>query len=891
MKRHLYRTLLVYGVLLLGLIYVYPTIGWMTLTDEQRTARIAAWDKEDSALVKRGYWATVWHKTQRWAQFDRDWVMNLGLDLQGGIQMVVGLDYDALDPKVKADLIERGMNEENIREEMQRQVLQRIERRIRGFGAREPIIQTMGTEQIQVQLPGERDIDRARELIFKTAFLTFQIVAGEEQMVEVFGNIDKHFNNDFVPRLERSVLREEQGLLAVKEGQFEYVSDLVKKAAAVPGLIPENRVIAFGKDPKKHFIYLLDKEPLMTGDGLSMANARPDEDTGGSRWMITFGLKPSAASDFGERTAANIDRSMAIVVDDVVESAPGIRDRITTNGQITGNFSQEEAVDLAIALNSGSLPVPIREDQTGFVGPRLGADAIRMGVFSSLISLLIVCAAMIVYYRMAGVVANIALVMNALLLLACMAYFQATLTLPGIAGVILTIGMAVDANVLIYERMREELRNGKSLLACIDGGYAHAMSAIVDSNVTTLIAGVVLMQFGSGPIQGFAITLSIGILSSMFTSLIVTRAVFDFMTAKKWFTKINFMQAIKPDTKIPFMDWRKPFMIASIVTIVFSIGLYLARGDRMYGVDFTTGTNMILSLNSDNPIEVGAVRNTLSKAGFVEPTVTDYEQVGVESRNRFMVHLGEVSEGAAVGTQTEENSVATRVKSTLTELAGTADKVDIEKVDMVGPTVGRQLKLDAFKAIAWSFFFLIIYLWFRFELKFSVAAMVTLFHDVAIVLGLFAITGRQVSLGVIAGLLTVIGYSLNDTIIVFDRVREDLKLHRGRGTSILDLMNRSVNLTLSRTILTSMCTLFVVFVLLIWGGETINDFAFALTCGIVAGTYSSIFIACPIVHYWQLAAGRWDKRKTTGTDDNTPSRYRRKSPKPGTNVEDEASAT
>lgn len=264
MKRHLYRTLLVYGVLLLGLIYVYPTIGWMTLSEKQREDRIATWNEEDSKLVKRGYWATVWHKTQRWAQYDRDWVINLGLDLQGGIQMVVGIDYNALDPKVKADLIERGMDEENIREEMQRQVLQRIERRIRGFGAREPIIQTMGTEQIQDQLPGERDIDRVRKLIFSTAFLTFQIVAGEEQMVEVFGNIDKHFNNDFVPRLERSALREEQGLLAVKDGQLEYVRDLVKEAEAVPGLIPENRVIAFSKDPKpwerqKHFIYLLER--------------------------------------------------------------------------------------------------------------------------------------------------------------------------------------------------------------------------------------------------------------------------------------------------------------------------------------------------------------------------------------------------------------------------------------------------------------------------------------------------------------------------------------------------------------------------------------------------------------------------------------------------------
>ncbi|MBX7257006.1 MAG: protein translocase subunit SecD [Candidatus Hydrogenedentes bacterium] len=909
MKRHLYRTLLVYGVLLLGLVYVYPTMGWMTLSDAQRAERLERWKKEDQKVERLGYWATVAKKASRWAEFDRDWVINLGLDLQGGVQMVVGVDYNALDPKVKDRLInEQKMTEAAIKKEMQQQVLQRIERRLRGFGASEPIVQTMGDDQIQVQVPGEKDIERIRNLIFIRSFLTFHIVAGEDEMVKIISDIDKHFKNDFVPRLERSALREEQGLLAVKDGMFERVQEIVKEAATVPGLIPDDKMIAFSKDPlpgepQKHFIYVLNKEPLMTGDNLTQAGARPDENTGGSKWMILFNLNAAAGREFGERTQANIDKPMAIVVDNVVLSAPTIRDRITTSGQITGNFSQDEAVGLAINLNAGSLPVPVREDQAGLVGPSLGADSINKGVESSIVGLIIVCIFMIVYYRVAGLVANIALFMNALLLLGCMAYIQATLTLPGIAGVILTLGMAVDANVLIYERMREEIRNGKSLLACIEGGYAHAMNAIVDSNVTTLIAGVVLIQFGSGPVKGFAITLCIGIASSMFTALVVTRAVFDFLASKKWLTKVYFMHLIPSDTNVPFMKWRRPLMIASVVAIVGGLGLFFARGDKMYGVEFTTGTNVIASLKADSPISAENVRAELTGSGFVEPTVTAYEQIGNEKANRFMIHLGEVAKGATVGAEqtgqaeqtdqskteqsaTPDNSIASRVQESLGKLAGAADKVEIEKIDMVGPTVGRQLKVDAFKAIAWASIFLLIYLWFRFELRFSVAALVATAHDVAFTLGLFALTGRQVSLGVVAAILTIIGYSMNDTVIVFDRIREDLKLYRGRGMTLLEIMNKSVNQTLSRTLITSTLTLFVVIVLLFRGGATINDFAFALALGIIIGTYSSIFIASPTVYYWERLVARFEARKGTDNDDNTPSRRRRKSTKPA--VEDGA---
>lgn len=884
MKRHIYRTILIYGILALAIVYVYPTIGWMTLTETERQERLERWKREDAQVGERGYWEENWARFKRWLEFDRDLVINLGLDLQGGVQMVIGIDYDSVDPQIRQQWIDQGGTDQSLLEEMQQQVRQRIERRANEFGAKEPIIQTMGDRQIQVQLPGERDVTRAKNLILSTAYLSFHIVAGADETAKVLRDIDAHFKGDLLPRLDRPAIGEAAGLVVVKDGQIDYVRDIIKKAEDVEGLIPENRIIRFSRAPKpnenrRYALYLLHKEAIMTGDGLTMAAARPDTRMGGNRWEILFGLNASSGSVFGERTEQNIGNQMAIVVDGVVESAPVIQDRITTNGTITGNFNSQEAQDLAIALNSGSLPVPVREEQSGVTGPRLGADSIRSGTMSSMIGLILVMIFMVAVYLVAGLIANVALIMNALLILAVMAYLGATLTLPGIAGLILTIGMAVDANVLIYERIREELRNGKSLVAAIDGGYTRAFSAIMDSNVTTLIAAAVLLQFGSGPIEGFAVTLTIGVLTSVFTALVVTRALFDFLTSKKWLTKLTMVQLLRPDMGIDFLGKRRIAFILSAVLIVIGMSTFAIRGNENFGVDFTTGTNLILALETPGSVDVGNVRSALTQAGFVEPTVTDYAQVGEQVANRFMVHLGETATTVAQGGEAISGSVGVRVQNALAPLVGgDAAKVVIEKEDMVGPTVGRQLKWDAIEAAAYSIIFIIAYLWFRFELKFSVAAVIALLHDVTITLGLFALTGRQISLGVVAAVLTIIGYSLNDTIVVFDRLREDLKLYRGRGLSLLEIMNKCVNETLSRTLLTGVTTLVVVFILLIFGGQVINDFAFVLFVGVIVGTFSSVYIASPIVYYWQrLAIHRG--RAIQLEEEGAASRHRRKAPK------------
>ncbi|HRI88974.1 MAG TPA: protein translocase subunit SecF, partial [Candidatus Hydrogenedentes bacterium] len=574
----------------------------------------------------------------------------------------------------------------------------------------------------------------------------------------------------------------------------------------------------------------------------------------------------------------NIDQNMAIVVDGVVEAAPVIRDRIGANGSITGRFSQDEARDLAIALNSGSLPVKVKEEQTGIVGARLGEDSIRKGVLSCIIGIVVIFIGMTIYYRALGFIACIALLFNGLLILASMAYMGATLTLPGIAGLILTLGMAVDANVLIYERMREEKRLGKTITALVSGGYTHAFPAIFDGHVTTLISGIVLLQYGSGPIQGFAVTLTIGVAASLFTSLTVTHAIVDFLVAKKWLKKVSMMQIIPSGTKIPFLAQRTWLSPLTFAIMIIGLAFFAYRGNDNFGVEFTTGTNIVLNVETDEKVDISAVRPLINQGGFEDPTVTEYEQSEVTGKNRFMVHVGNSGTEEAAGEESESDT-SNRMQQALASLVGNdASKIVIEKVDMVGPAVGRELKRDAALAVFWATIFILGYLWFRFEFKFSLGAIAAMLHDVGITLGLLALTGREVSLGVVAAVLTVIGYSLNDTIVVFDRLREDMKLMRGRGMSLLEIMDKAINETLSRTLLTSPLTLCVVLVLFFYGGAVINDFAFVLAVGILVGTYSSIYVASPIVYWWQKYFVRKSGPSDSGGgEDSTaaPRRYRR----------------
>lgn len=870
------RSIIIYLMLVLAAITIYPTIGWMTLNQEQREARLEKWRQEDLALQERTLIGDTTRLVGRWAQFDRGQVINLGLDLQGGVHIVVGFDTEA--PEVKEAMTQRDLSADQVQD----MIRQRIENRINEFEAQEPLIQNLGSNQVQIQLPGEKDTQRATNLIMRTAFLTFHMTAGPTERDQVLRAAHSYFAKDgrsFVPFLDAPIGSD--GPYTVSLDNFERVKALVDEANTTAGALPEDKLLAFTTPPKpKDFVqtyhlYVLEREAEMTGEGLKTAVARPDTASPG-RSQIIFEFGSEAAGKFADVTQANIGRNMAIVLDANVVSAPRIDDRIYGTGNITGSFTAEEAQDLAIALNSGSMPVPIRLDYQGVVGATLGSDSVRKGVVSSVLGLIAVMIFMLVYYRFAGLVANIALLFGALLMMAAMAYFNATLTLPGIAGFILSIGMAVDANVLIYERFREEIRKGKGIVSSIDAGYANALSAIVDSNVSTLIAAAVLGQFGTGPIKGFAVALSIGVCASVFSALVVTRAVFDFCTNRKLLTKLTMTSFLPAELHVPFMAQRRICAIFSLVVIGIGMGVFAWRGQDNFGVDFTNGTNIMLSLNTDSKVPVADLRERLTGAGFTSPSVQESFDTAA-AKNQFIVSVGET--GILMNAAGEEVPVARRVQETLLPLTAHPESTDIEaevsllRVEAVGPAVGKQLQRDALAAISYAILFIMIYIWFRFELKYAVGAVVALAHDVFFTIGIYSLLGREITLPVVAALLTVLGYSLNDTIVVFDRVREDLKLLRGKGKSFLEILDISVNETLSRTILTGSTTLMVLIILFFFGGSAINDFAVVLIIGILVGTYSSVYIASPVVYVWQA----WrDRRRDAGGDSQ-----RRDEPKGG----------
>lgn len=837
MKKHMYRTILIWVAILWTFIEVYPTIGWMCLSEDSRQSRLAMWKEEDAVFQKPTVMGDMAKVIRRWAQFDRSKVINLGLDLQGGVHMVVGFD-------LTDELKERGFDTKST----QQLVLGTIRRRIHQFAVQEPVIQGLGDAQIQIQLPGVKDPQRATDLIMKAAHLTFHIVSGRDETATIFRKIKDKFPGRFTPFLQAPA---GEPFFRIPEEHADKVRQVVKEATEA-GIVPEDKVLAFSQPPnpwdeyRGYSLYLMDKEAAMSGEGLTGAQARPDNERPG-KWQILFEFSGDAARKFGEVTGANIERNMAIVLDGVVCSAPTIQSKITDSGSITGSFSGEQATDLAIALNSGSLPVSLREEYTGVVGASLGADSIRKGIISSVVGVAGVVTFMFGVYLFGGLIANLALLLNAFMILAALAYFDATLTLPGIAGLVLTLGMAVDSNVLIFERIREERRLGKSLAAAIESGYSRAMVTILDSNITTLIAAAVLLQFGTGPIKGFAITLSIGVISSVFTAATVTKAIFDSLLAKKQLSELRMVQLIRPDTKFPFMGFRRWAFTITGASIVIGMVAF-AFQDNKYGVDFTEGTNLILRLDSASKVDIGAVRKGIVGAGYTSPIVQEYGQSG---ENRFMVRVGEVlkTSGGTVDAQQALGTVGA-MQQALGKIVGGAEKITIEEIQTVGPAVGKELREDGIRCILYSMIFTIIYMWFRFDAKFAVAAELATLHDVLVVIGAYAISGRQISMPAIAAILTIIGYSLNDTIVVFDRVRENLKLYRGRGMSFSDLLDLSVNHTLARTILTGTSTFFTVLAMYFLGGGAINDFAFALIVGVITGTYSSIFVASPIVLIW-----------------------------------------
>jgi SecD/SecF fusion protein len=732
------------------------------------------------------------------------------LELRGPQRQEGGLAYSlVLKPEEIKQLQERTLA----------QSLEVLRNRIDQFGVTEPVLVRQGADQIVVQLPGIQDPQRALDLIGQTAQLEFKMVDDQAQ-VNLPELIDKALQDG---RLKIGYTREDLNRALADKIPADDEIYIEKSIDRETGRLVSKPL-------------LLKKKVMLTGEAVKNAAVRIGDY---NEPYVSVDFNRRGAAEFARITGENVKRRMAIILDGIVRSAPVIQERIGGGkAQITGSYTSEEAHDLAIVLRAGALPATVKIVQNITVGPTLGADSIRQGLISGLLGTILVVAFMIFYYRFSGVVANYALVLNIIMLLGALSLLNATLTLPGIAGIILSVGMAVDSNVLIYERMREEFHTGKPIKAGIDGGYDKAFWTIIDSHVTTLITACVLFLFGTGPIKGFAVTLSLGVTLNLFTALFGTRVVYDWLVLKRWLKKLSFYQLFE-QPNLDYIGKRKyAFMVSGALSLLGLVAFgQLSRGHGNLGVEFSGGA--MVQLSAQQPFTVDQVRQALDKEGWGHAEIQP-----LEGGKGLMVKLKKSEE--SVGQMSEHltrllNQALPQNKFTV---AGTAE---------IGASISQDLRNKAILAIALSMLGIILYIAWRFEFIFGVGAAIATFHDVLAVLGVFYLLNLEITLLVVTALLTLAGYSLTDTVVVFDRVRENLARRRG---SLGDIINLSVNEVLSRTIVTSSTVFLVVVALFFFGGVVLRDFALAMILGVLVGTYSSVFVASPVVFAWRKEAKR-----------------------------------
>jgi SecD/SecF fusion protein len=719
-------------------------------------------------------------------QRDASGRIKLGLDLQGGTSFLVEMDTNKLE----------NPNEAN---EALAQAVEVLRKRVDALGVAEPVIQPAGGNRILIQLPGlaESVKSDARKNIQKAAYLEFRMVNDDSDEIianhepippgyELLKYVEKRPNEP--PVIEQFIVK--------KKAENGLAGDIVKNATMVRGNLGEPQ--------------------------------------------INFTLTDDGAKKFAETTRkyapeGNVYHRMAIILDGELYEAPRINGAIETGTcEITGQFTPQEAQNVASVLQN-PLRAPLKIVYSTDVDPTLGKDSIRSGIRASIVSVILVSVFMLCYYWIAGITANIALITNIIILLGVMCSIGTTLTLPGIAGVVLTIGMAVDANVLIYERLREEIAKGKSLRGAIAAGYARAFGTIFDSHVKTLISSIILIFMGTGEIKGFGVTLTIGIAASLFTALVVTRLIFNFLLDRNILKSLHMFHLIK-SAKVNFMKIATPLFIITWTFIVLSLGYGIfERGSKLFGVDFLGGDSTTFSFAQK--LDVEQIRGAL----------TDIGEKGAQIQYQRDV--------AGAGTETLRVTTSTgsaeKVEQALETKFPQAQFKAIGQ-QQVGAVVGKEIQRSAIVACLLSLFGILVYVAFRYEFSFAVAAVVAVIHDVLLTIGCFCISngisGREFNATVVAAVLTIIGFSINDKIVIFDRIREDLKL--GMRGSFKEVINQALNQTLSRTIITSGTVFLATLSLYVFGGGVINDFAFTFLIGIITGTYSSIYIASALVLWW-----------------------------------------
>lgn len=664
------------------------------------------------------------------------------------------------------------------------QSLEVIRQRVDQVGVAEPTIQRIGGNRVLVQLPGAQDPSRLRQLLGSTAKMSFHMLAPNNQ-----------------PGPGVTMLKDEQG----------------------------------------NSYPVLDRVEI-SGDRLSDARVSFDPNT--HEPVVSFRFDSAGATRFADITRQNVGNPFAIVLDDKVLSAPVIREPITGgSGQISGSFSADSATTLAAMLRAGALPAKLTVIEERTVGADLGADAIRMGIYSGLVGFVLVAVFIFILYGKWGFLANFALLIHTILTFSALTLVGATLTLPGIAGVVLGIGLAVDANVLINERIREETRKGKSAFAAIDTGFRRAYSTIIDGNMTALIAAAILFWFGTGPVRGFAVTMALGLIISMFTSVAFVRVTMIEITRRRKLKVLNIKPLIPMmfnpyGRHIQFMKARFFGVTVSALLSIASVVLFIHPGLN-YGVDFRGGIQM--SVKTAEASDLGRFREGLNSLGLGEVSLQSYGD------NNTMAVRAQRQDGG-------EEAQTAAVEKLKAEIIKIDPSATVTGTDVIGPKVSGELARAGILSVVIASLAMLFYIWYRFEWPFAVGAIVTLILDVTKAIGFFALTGLDFNLTAIAAILTLVGYSVNDKVVVYDRMRENMRLYK--SMPLREIIDRSINETLARSLYTNATAFLALLPMAIWGGSAVSSFAIPMVFGILVAGASSVFIAAPIL----LFLGDWRRR-------------------------------
>lgn len=813
--------------------------------------------------------------------------------------------YKALDPQgdltvLFKDQVKRGDSEEAIRLALRQEVKDRVSSstnvlraRIDQFGVVAPNIQELEKDgQILLELPGVKEHDRVRELLKSSANLEFYETMPLSEFQGALAEIDQAMRAD-----SASTYRPLSSYF-VQMGDPRYINvgiatetarDTINAILASPlakSKLPSNLKLAWnvkpeivegndstGKKTASYYTLVALKtnngKAALSGDVVTAASADFDNQQGGN--YVNMTMRPEAGRQWARITAANLQKPVAIVLDDQVYSAPNINSVIEGGRSvITGNFTTDEAKDLANVLKSGKMAAKVDIISDTVIGPSLGQQAIEDGFMSFIIALVLLMIFMCCFYGVIpGLIANLGLVFNIFFTFGILASFQAVLTLSGIAGIVLALGMAVDANVLIFERAKEELRAGKNVRQAIADGYSNAFSAIFDSNLTSVITGVILLFFGTGPIKGFATTLIIGIVVSFFTAVYLTRLVFIIGAKAKPFQRLTFTTAISrkmfTNTKINFLGKRKmSFTVAGIVALII-IGSFFIRGLNQ-GIDFSGGRNYVVQF--DHPVKTEVLRNQLAPLfdGAQVSVITIDDNTKVRISTNYKIDSEEPNIDDEVTQILYKGLKSDLGNMTLEDFSTTNENMGMMSSQKVGPTVANDMKTDAYIAVSLALLAMFFYILIRFHnIAFSVGALAAVAFTAFTIIGFYSLFwgvfpfAMEVDQSFIAAILTVIGYQINDTVVVFDRVRENVGLYPKQ--SFFDTINISINSTLGRTVMTSASTLLVLLCIFILGGDSIRSFTFAMIFGVIIGTLATMFVAAPVAYITDSRRNRTAVRK------------------------------